>query len=257
MFGGIPGTPDFLMKFPSVALVALLACTVSNPIPAAVPETPRLAKNQDIFFIENDFVYHRFLHLARDGTYRQINRERAAAEVDRGTWEQSADGTVLLHFTRGGLRFHALFSGPLSITLDDPQKLAALPTAADAIRRWLAQGNDAVFAPGSASEIALAPLVLAVDPTVESFRRDDLEALARQVDDAIWTEQHQTFRLVPFRSASGALLLVQRGAVFQAGDLPHVLAEYPTVRGQPPPFYFAQVNAGTFAREAGNWQELR
>ena len=122
------------MKIPFVALALVLVGSVSGSVRAAAPTTPRLTKKQDVFFIENDFVYRRFLQLARDGTYRQINRDRAAVEVDRGTWEQTADGTVLLHFTRGGLRFHALSSGPLSITLDDPQKLAALPVAAGAIR---------------------------------------------------------------------------------------------------------------------------
>lgn len=241
----------------SAALVVLLAGVVAGLAQAAGPATLRLSKKQDAFFIENDFVYRRLLQLARDGTYRQINRERtAAAEVDRGTWEQSADGTVLLHFSRGGLRFHALLSGPLSITLDDPQRFPALPAAATAIRRWLAQSSNVVFASESAYEIRVSPVELTVDPQAESFRRGELEALARQIDDFVRSEQTRTFRLTPIQ-AGGRCLLVQQDAVFQAADLPRVRDEYPTGRGQPPPFYFAQVDAGTFARAAGSWQELR
>ena len=89
----------------------------------AADPTLKLSKKQDTFFIEDDFVYRRFLQLARDGTYCQINRERTTgAEVDRGTWEQSADGTLFLHFTRGGLRFHALLSGPLAPACDHGER---------------------------------------------------------------------------------------------------------------------------------------
>ncbi len=224
---------------------------------AAAPANPRLARTHDVFFIENDFVYRRFLQLARDGSYRQINRERAAAaEVDRGTWTQDADGTVLLHFTRGGLRWHALLSGPLSITLDDPQKFDALPVAATAIRRWLAASSDDIFASGSIHALATAPVVLQVDPKAESFRRAELETLARQIDDFAWSEQRQTFRLTLLKPAGGPALLIQRGAVFGADDLARVQLEYQVPHGQAPPFYFVQVDAATFAREAGRWQKL-
>ena len=104
-------------------------------------------------------------------------------------------------------------------------------------------------------EIAVFPLVLTIDPKAESFRRGDLETLARQIDDYVQTEQTHTFRLTPIE-AGGQRLLVQEDAVFQATDLPRVLSEYPVGTGRPP-FYFVQVDAGTFAREAGSWQELR
>ncbi len=224
---------------------------------AAALANPRLAKNHDAFFIENDFVYRRFLQLTRDGSYYQINSEHtAAAEVDRGTWSQEADGTVLLHFTRGGLRWHALLSGPLSIRLDDPQIFGALPAVADAIRRWLAPSHDEVFASDSIHELATAPVAIAVDPKAESFRRTDLETLVRQIDDFAWSEQHRTFRLMLTKPAGFPALLIPRGAVFDLADLAWVQSEYHVPRGQAPPFYFVQVDAGTFAREAGSWQKL-
>ena len=246
------------MKVLSLALAVWLSWPVLTAISAGTPAVPRLPKKQDLFFIENDFAYQRFLLLARDGTYRQINRERTvAAEVDRGTWEQDATGTVLLHFTHGGLRFHTLLSGPLAITLDNPQNFAALPTAANAIRRWLALSSNTVFAADNAPELGIAPFFLTVDPKAESFRRADLESLARQMDDFVWSEQHRTFRLTPFKTPDGPVLLVQPGAVFQPADLERVQGEYKVAHGQPPPFYFAQVSPGTFAHEAGSWQEGR
>ncbi len=228
-----------------------------DPAHAAVPTTLKLAQKQDAFFVENDFVYRRFLQLSRDGSYRQIERERTtAAEVDRGTWTQDTDGTVLLHFTRGGLRWHALLSGPLSIMLDDPRKFGALPTAAIAIHRWLAQSGSDIFPADNVHELPTSPVSLALDPKAESFRRAELETLVRQIDDFAWSEQHQAFRLVPLKTVGLPILLIQRGAIFEAGDLARVQREYCVRRGQAPPFYFAQVDAETFAREAGPWRPL-
>ncbi len=234
----------------------LLSVGLGLATAGAEPANPRLSKKQDAFFIENDFVYRRFLLLARDGSYRQINRERSAAEVDRGTWTQDADGAVLLHFTRGGLRFHALLSGPLSVLLDDPPSANSLSAVADAIRAWLARSSNAVFAAASVTEIAVPPGVLHLDPGAESVSRADFESLARQIDDFAWSEQQQTYRLTFLKPANSPALLIPRGAVFQAEDLPRVQREYRIGRRQPPPFYFAQVDAATFAREAANWQPL-
>ena len=224
---------------------------------AAVPADLRLARKQDTFFIENDFVYRRFLQLSRDGSYVQINREHAVAtEVDRGTWTQEADGTVLLRFTRGGLRWHALVAGPLSISLVDPQTFGALSTAAGTMRRWLAQSSDDVFAAEHLGELAQPPVMLTLDPKAESFRRAEVEALVRQIDDFVWSEQNRAFRMTLLKPPGSPKLLIQRGAVFEAGDLARVQQEYRVPRGQAPPFYFAQVDAKTFAREAGPWQKL-
>lgn len=245
------------MKPLRLALIFVLAWAGSGPARAATPTVPRLAKNQDHFFVENDFVYGRFLKLARDGSYQQINRDHTvAAEVDRGTWEQDAGGTLLLHFTRDGLRFRALLSGPLSIPLDPAQRVDDLAAAATAIRLWLTQSSDVAFATGSLREISVAPVILSVDPKAESFRRAELETLARQIDDFVWSEQHRTYRLSVYKPEKLPLLLVTRDATFQIADFPRVQTEYRVLPGQRPPFYFARVNAETFAREAGNWQKL-
>lgn len=240
-----------------VGLLTWLAVGGCHWAHAETPAKLRLPKKRDAFFIENNFVYRRFLHLARDGTYSQINREGdTAAEVDRGTWSQEADGTVLLRFTRGGLRPHALLSGPLSIRLDDPQIFGALQGAADAIRHWLARSSDDVFAANGVREIPLAPVLVVFDPKAESVRRVDLESLARQIDDFAWSEQHRAYRLTLTKPVGLPALLIPRGATFDQTDLARVQREYPVSRGQPPPFYFVQVDAGTFAREAGVWQKL-
>ena len=252
-----PGVRQIVGRVLTLGLVLGLLEISSASNLSAAPAGPRLAKNRDAFFVENDFVYHRFLQLARDGSYRQITREpTTAAEVDRGTWTQDADGTVLLHYTYGGLRFRALLGGPLSITLDDPQKFGRLPLAASAIRRWLVGSPNAVFAADTLSELALPPAVVTLDPAAESFSRADLESLAAQIDEFTWSEQHQTCRLSLTKPAGSPPLLIQHGAVFNLQDLPRVRQEYRVSRGQAPPFYFVQVDAGTFAREAGSWQKL-
>ena len=237
--------------------IFLLACAAAVPPGRTAPVSLRLPKNQDAFFVENDFVYRRLLRLGRDGFYRQINRERnTAAEVDRGTWTQDPDGTVLLHDTHGGLRFRALFGGRLSLDLADPARFGGLPTAADAIRRFLAGTNDVVFAADALAESPLNTVGITLEPAVESFGRDDLESIARQIDDFAWCEQRQTFRLTLSKPAGSPTLLIQRNAVFQAADLPRVQRDYHVGRGESPPFYFVQTDARTFAREAGTWQTL-
>lgn len=235
-----------------VGLMLSLAAGGPGPVHATTQPTLRLPKKRDAFFVENNFVYRRFLQLTRDGSYAQINRAgNTAAEVDRGTWSQDADGTVLLHFTRGGLRPHALVSGPLSIRLDDPENFGELPTTADAIRRWLAPSHDEIFAASSVRELPVA-----LDPKAESVRRTDLETLVRQIDDFTWSEQHQIFQLTLTKPANCPALLIPREAVFGLVDLARVCSEYRVLSGQAPPFYFVQVDAGTFAREAGPWQKL-
>ena len=62
------------MKTVLTALVLCLVCAAAGTVRAAATVVPRLSRKHDTFFIENDFVYRRFLELSRDGSYRQINQ---------------------------------------------------------------------------------------------------------------------------------------------------------------------------------------
>ena len=217
----------------------------------------RLPAGQDNFFVEDDLVYSRSLCISHDGTYRQINRDSAAAkEVDRGTWEQASDATVRLHSTYRGLRFRALLSGPLAVVLDSPEKIAALPEVAGAIRRLLAAAQDAVFAADTAREFGSAEAKVTVDRQAETFRREDLASLAAEIDDTIWTEESHTYVLSPVRPAGMPLLLVLKGAVYGVQEVARVAQEYKVKKGTAPPFYFAQTKPQTFANQVGNYQDL-
>jgi hypothetical protein len=156
-----------------------------------------------------------------------------------------------------------LFSGPLTIVLDRPGVLQILPVLAGQIRRFLAQSDDDVFArTGSAEILAALPPAdsanapLSIDPTAETFSRDDLVSLAHQIDDLLWSERTNTYILSPVSNASPPLLVLQ-DARFQARDLPAVRQQYGVQPGQAPPFYFARVDARTFAQRAGRWKVLR
>ncbi len=210
-------------------------------------------------------MYSRLLDLEPAGTYQQIDADRAgAAETDRGTWEQDPQGAVLLHPTRDSLRFRALTSGPLTIVLDRPGVLPTLPALAKAIRLFLDGTRDDVLASKDVAEIqavpdgpeeAAAALALAIDPRAETFSRADLLSLAHQLDDLIWSERTNTYILSPVPNASPPLLVLM-DALFQAQDLPAIRRQYRVKPGEAPPFYFAQVDARTFARRAGRWKVL-
>ena len=224
---------------------------------AALPTELALPKERDCFFVENDLVYSRFLQFSRDGSYRQIDQgTEETKEVDRGTWEQAEGSSVRLHSTFRGLRFRALRSGPLTVVLDSGDKVAALPEMARGARRLLAESQDAVFAASTAAELGVPPAVVEVDRRAETFRRDELIALAAQMDDASESERTRTYVLLPLRLPDHPLLLIQRGATFPAEQAGEVCRTYRVRRGQAPPFYFAQTTAAAYANRVGRWQEL-
>ena len=222
----------------------------------AADPTPRLSKSTTRFSSRTTSFTAGFLQLARDGTYRQINRERTTgAEVDRGTWEQSAEGTLLLHLYPGRIALPRPAERPACHHGRRPSKIDAMLASANAIRRWLAPSGDVVFAAENVDKIAVFPLCSRLLRKPSPFAAATSKAWRGRSTIFVRTEQTHTFRLTPV-DAGGRRLLVQEDAVFQAADLPRVLTEYPVRTGRPP-FYFAQVDAGTFAREAGSWQELR
>ena len=216
-----------------------------------------LPKNRDSYFVENNLVYSRYLHLLRDGSYQQINQDgQGSAETDRGRWEQTREGVVLLHSTRRGLRFRALLSGPMCLVLDGPEIMAALPRVAAAIRQLLATSEDAVFAAQAARDLSVPPATVAVRRQAEVVQRVELAALATQIEDTLQTEQTHTYRLNPLHPAGGPLLLVLQDAVFGPARLAQVGERYRVPRGGAPPFYFARTNERSFANRVGRWREL-
>ena len=226
---------------------------------ASIHEKPdhalRLPTKQDCFFTENDLAYSRFLRLSRDGSYQQIDQNSTGStEADRGTWEQEADAVVLLHAERRGLRFRAVRSGPLTVVLDSPDKIAALPEVAAAIRRLLAASQDDVFEADAAHDLGAPPAAVTVDRRAETFSRSDLVALAAQSDAVYQTEHTHTYRLTPLRPAGGPLLLVLQGATFGPDQVEAVRRDYHVPRGDAPPFYFAQTDARSFANRVGRYQ---
>ena len=223
-------------------------------VPLAATHLP---VGRDAYFVENNFVYRRFLALMHDGMYRQIDQERThCAETDTGRWEQAADGTLRLHSTHHALRFRALLAGPLSVVLDSQEKLDGLPSLATAIRRFLDATGDAIFAAPTVADFDGQHLV-ALDPTAETFPRADLQSLARQIDHAAAAERTDTFVFTPLKPAGSPLLLILQDAVFETGDLARVRSAYHVALNAAPPFYFTQVDAREFAREVGRWQEFR
>ncbi len=217
----------------------------------------RLPKGQDCFFVEDNFAYSRYLSLSHDGTYRQINQDAdATVEADRGTWEQDARSVVLLHSTHRGLRFRALLSGPLTVVLDSPGKIDALPGVAEAIHRLLAGSEDAVFAAADAGELGGLPAVVSVDRGAEIFSRAEVSGLCAQIEQTVQTERTRTYQLTPVRVGGRPLVLVLQGAVFGPERVTEICREYRVPPGAAPPFYFARVDAREFARRAGVWRGL-
>ena len=246
-----------MRAFPRVNAAVCALCFWVNGGARGAALPPRLPKNRDLFFVENDLAYSRYLRLSRDGSFQQIDQDAAgSAEVDRGTWEQDADDTVLLHSERRGLRFHALRSGPLTVVLATPGAVAALPEVAGSVRRLLAGSQDVVFGAEAASELSAPPAVVAVDRQAETFGRNDLTALAAQCDEVYQSEQSHTYRLTPMRPTGGPLLIVLQGATFPPGQVEAVQRDYHVPRGEAPPFYFAQTDARTFANRVGRYEAV-
>lgn len=239
-------------------LAVLLPVAAAFPWLATVQAEVRLPKDRDLYFIEDNLVYRRCLELMHDGDYRQIDKDRTSCrEVDGGKWEQGRDGAVKLHSIHHALRFRALLAGPLSVVLDSQTKLDALPVLAASIRKFLASTQDTVFAPRTVEEYAGLPAVVAVDPRAETYRRDDLTALLRQIDDVTLAERDGTYTFTALKTPGTPLLLILQDAVFPADRLARVQREYRVKRGAAPPFYFAQVDARTFVRDVGAWTVFR
>lgn len=239
-------------------IIVFLVLLLGSCCLAAAPDPLRLPPGHDLFFVEDNLAYSRYLSLARDGTYRQIDQSRAGAvEVDRGSWEQAPDHTVALHSTYRALRFRALRSGPLTLLLDEVGKVDALPQVAASIQSLLAREQAAVFAASDAGKLDAPPATVHLDKGVESFRREELLVLAAQITQTLQTEAPRRYAFAPVRAPGGPLLLVLSGATFGPGQVAKTCRDYRVPRGSPPPFYFARTDAGTFARRVGRWRELQ
>lgn len=224
---------------------------------AAPPVRWRLPKNSDIYLVEDDLVYARFLALAREGTYSQINRdEHGSTEVDRGRWEQDAAGTIRLHSTCRALRPRSLRGGPLYVVIAGQEQIEALPRLLVSMRRFLGEYADAVFDAASASEMDApgAPGIL-VEHGTTTFDRADADALAARIVEVLECERSCIYGLEPMKSADTALYILP-GNAFRETDLPTVRRDYRVGAPAAPPFYFARIDVKTYVREVGRWQPL-
>lgn len=237
---------------------AALLSAVWLLLPVIAQAASRLPVGRDVYFVEDNLVYQRFLALARDRSYHQYNKDRTSChEVDQGTWEQATDGTVRLHSVHHALRFRALLAGPLTAVLDSQAKIDALPSLASAIRRFLDSTGDTVFAAQTIVEYDPPPALAAIDSRAETYRRDDLFSLLRQLDHAAATERSGVYPFALLKPPGTPALLILQDAVFQSTDLARVRRDYRVKPGAAPPFYFAQVDARTFFRDLGAWTAFR
>ena len=145
------------------------------------------------------------------------------------------------------------------MVLDSPAKLDALPALAAASRRFLDRDRDAVFvrAHGRMQHAG------AVDGRHRSPGGNLTAATTcwpslRQIDMRRSSRTHRHLHFHPLKNARRAAAADPAGAVFQAGELARSTPELPVVEtGAAPPFYFARVDARTFAREVGRWTAFR
>ncbi len=211
------------MKSRQRMILSLVVAAAWPQVSSANPrEGWRLPKNRDSYLMEDDLVYARFLALARDGTYRQINRDaRGSVEVDRGQWAQDASGVLRLHSSCHALRPRALRSGSLSVTVTDPEQLNALPRLVASVRRLLAEYTDGVFDAGTLAEVNVpgAPTVR-MDGGNATFDRADAVTLAVRASETWENERTDAYYLVPVKSSDALFALPT--SVFQAADLPQV-----------------------------------
>lgn len=72
-------------------------------------ETFRLPKSRDTVFRNYGFTHTHYIHFAKDGTYRRIDRQHmGVSECDRGKWTQDASGRIELRSTTRGNRLRHL-----------------------------------------------------------------------------------------------------------------------------------------------------
>ena len=197
----------------ALLLVAAGCLLAGHDTSGGTPGPATLPRGIDVYFIENDLVYARFLTLRRDGTFQQINKDpTACAEVDGGTWEQ-ANGIVRLHSVHHAMRPRALLAGPLCVVLDSPEKVAALSALATAAARFAESTEDRVFAASDVGEFSAPPLVVTLPTGAETFTRADLVSLVAQTANAGTAEQTGVYPLSILKT-SGPTLLVPPDAVF-------------------------------------------
>ena len=202
--------------------------------------------------MEDDLVYARFLALARGGTYRQINRDtRGSLEVDRGCWEQDVSGALRLRSSCRALRARALFCGALSVATASQDQLDGLPPLLASLRGLLGEYTDSVFDAATVAEInvsAAAPIFVAQGAA--TFDRADADGLARQIGELLVRERTGIERLDAVGTGPVPLFVLP-GSVFREWDPVAVRRIYRVDARTPPPFYFARIDAGSYARQVG------
>ena len=229
-------------------------------------EPERLSKSTDSYFMEDDQVYARFLWFKADGTYRQINRDRTTAEeVDRGRWEQDANGEVSLHPTNGMLAFRAVSAGCLLVFLDTQSQIDSLPALHDRITALLQSYQDLVFARTALAEVNVSDrsgnessmddaATISLSEQCDIFSRNDLLKLLRDIEVWLKAKSNNTFIFDFVPSLLAPPLLVQRGAVFSKELLPNVRATHHLKPSEASPFYFSRITRQTFLVRAGSWK---
>ena len=242
----------------AVAVLSLASLLAARTSAGAGPSAPwTLPRDREVYLMEDDLVYVRFLMLARDGTYSQINRdEHGSTEVDRGNWRQDAAGGVRLRSSCRALRPRAVFGGPLSVTLADERAFEGLPALLASVQRFLADNRDAVFGAETLPEVnAAGAPVVHIDRAAASFERRDVVVLSFRLEAALAGERDAAYLLEPVKTSPTAAFALQ-GSVFGPADLAGVRRNDQVAARAVPPFYFVRVEAKTYAREVGRWQPL-
>ena len=245
------------MNSVKLAMLTVAAAAWPHVSDAAPPVGWRLPESRDSYLMEDDLVYARFVALARDGTYRQINRDaRGSIEVDRGRWAQDAAGELRLRSSCHALRPRTLRSGPLSVTITSPEQIDALPRLVASVRYLLAEYADNVFDVGTLTEINIAGVPsVQMDGGSVTFDRADADRLATRASEALESERSGEYRLVPVRNSPSPLFTLPDNA-FQEADLADVRRLYKAGSRTAPPFYFARIDARKYVAEVGRLQPL-
>ncbi|MDH5670483.1 MAG: hypothetical protein OEY86_20980 [Nitrospira sp.] len=197
-----------------ITFFAIFAFQFPIPISVSALVSTAIPSDRDIYFKFDGLNFSRYLHLRRDGTYRQVVREHLyVEEKDVGKWEQNQVGNLLL---KSDLHYHSIDSGTLSISVWHRERLDTLLDLRQRIQRFLKNNRSLSFPRDEVERIREravigSPEIQIGDIMVFSARnvqRSDLEELLPAIDQFMASTAKNVFVFKPF-SYKGDVIFIE------------------------------------------------
>ena len=215
----------------------------------------QLPRTNDVFFGCNAMMCSTYLQLATGGTYRVIDSQHLYVdESDRGTWTQSASGTIAFKTTRTG---YSIECGPLEFCFAALHRTELVMRTRDRLVNLLQTTDDRNYK--TRRLIRLAGLIdpqgydrplLEAAPGVTTVTREQVQQFADTLSAWLTKPRTKKFRWTPYQYREVVFLAGKGGWLGPAQSVKDAISVIERYPDGLPPFIMVQIERAQFERSA-------